>query len=53
MFTGIVTDIGTVRSVVRTGDTRLVIGCGYDMPGVAIGASIATGIAFSIGHSRR
>lgn len=41
MFTGIITDIGTVRSVEQRGDTRLVIGCGYDMDSVAMGASIA------------
>jgi riboflavin synthase len=41
MFTGIVTDIGTVRAAEPRGDLRLVIGCGYDMNGVALGASIA------------
>ena len=41
MFTGIITDIGTIRSVERRDDTRIVIGCHYDMGGVAIGASIA------------
>ncbi|BAV65170.1 riboflavin synthase [Sphingobium cloacae] len=41
MFTGIITDIGTIRSSEQRGDLRLVIGCGYDMEGVAIGASIA------------
>jgi riboflavin synthase len=41
MFTGIVTDIGTIRAADRRGDLRLVIGCHYDMAGVAIGASIA------------
>lgn len=41
MFTGIVTDIGTIRSAEQRGDLRLTIGCGYDMSGVAIGASIA------------
>lgn len=41
MFTGIVTDIGTIRSAETRGDLRLVIGCSYDMAGVAIGASIA------------
>ena len=41
MFTGIITDIGTVRSVETRGDMRLVIGCSYPMDGVAIGASIA------------
>ena len=41
MFTGIITDIGTVQSVEQRGDTRLVIGCSYDMGTVAMGASIA------------
>lgn len=41
MFTGIITDIGTVRSAEQRGDLRLVIGCGYDMAGVDMGASIA------------
>ena len=41
MFTGIVTDIGTVRSVEQRGDLRLVIGTGYDMDTVELGASIA------------
>ena len=41
MFTGIVTAIGTVRSVEQRGDLRLVIACDYDMAGVDLGASIA------------
>jgi riboflavin synthase len=41
MFTGIITDIGTVRSVEQKADVRLLIGCGYDMGTVDIGASIA------------
>ncbi|NIJ17646.1 riboflavin synthase [Sphingobium vermicomposti] len=41
MFTGIITDIGEIRAVDQRGDLRLVIGCAYDMDGVAIGASIA------------
>ena len=41
MFTGIVTDIGTIRSVEERGDLRLVIGTSYDTATVAIGASIA------------
>jgi riboflavin synthase len=41
MFTGIITDIGTVRSVEERGDRRLVIGCGYDLSTVDLGASIA------------
>lgn len=41
MFTGIITDIGTIRTSEQRGDLRLVIGSGYDMASVAIGASIA------------
>lgn len=41
MFTGIITDIGAIRSAEQRGDLRLAIGCAYDMEGVAIGASIA------------
>ena len=41
MFTGIVTDVGTVRKVEQRGDLRLVIATGYDMESVDLGASIA------------
>lgn len=41
MFTGIVTDIGTLAAVERRGDLHARIACGYDMGGVARGASIA------------
>ena len=41
MFTGIVTDIGTVTKAEQRGDLRLTVQCGYDMATVAIGASIA------------
>ena len=41
MFTGIITDIGTIRQAEQRGDLRLVIGSAYDMESVAIGASIA------------
>jgi riboflavin synthase len=41
MFTGIITDIGTIRSHQQRGDLRLVIASAYAMDGVAIGASIA------------
>jgi riboflavin synthase len=41
MFTGIITDIGTVRSVEQKGDLRLIIGSSYDMATVDLGASIA------------
>ncbi len=41
MFTGLITDIGEVRAVDRSGDTRFTIGTGYDLNEVDIGASIA------------
>jgi riboflavin synthase len=49
MFTGIITDIGTVRTAQQRGDLRLVIGCHYDMASVAIGASIAcSGVCLTV-----
>lgn len=49
MFTGIITDIGTVTSVEQRGDLRMVIGCNYDMDNVAIGASIAcSGVCLTV-----
>ena len=41
MFTGIITDIGTVRSREDRGDTRLIIGTSYVTGTVDLGASIA------------
>jgi riboflavin synthase len=41
MFTGIITDIGTITSAESRGDLRLTIACHYDMGGVDLGASIA------------
>lgn len=41
MFTGIVTDIGTVLELEKRGDLRARIGCAYDVDGIEIGASIA------------
>ncbi len=41
MFTGIVTDVGTIRKAEQRGDLRLTIGTGYDMTTVELGASIA------------
>ncbi|WCL52994.1 riboflavin synthase [Gimibacter soli] len=43
MFTGIVTDVGAVKALEKRGDLRVVIGTGYDLSDVAIGASIACG----------
>ena len=41
MFTGIITDIGTVRSAEQRGDLRLTIACAYDLATVDLGASIS------------
>ncbi|USG60076.1 riboflavin synthase [Sneathiella marina] len=41
MFTGIITDIGTVRGFEKTGDTRFEIDTAYDTGTIDIGASIA------------
>ncbi|MBL6638247.1 MAG: riboflavin synthase [Planktomarina sp.] len=41
MFTGIITDIGTIRSVEQRGDLRIEIATGYDVTTVDMGASIA------------
>ena len=41
MFTGIITDIGTVRKAEQRGDLRLTIGSAFDMDTVDLGASIA------------
>lgn len=41
MFTGIITDIGTIDHVEQRGDLHARIRCSYDMGSVALGASIA------------
>ena len=49
MFTGIVTDVGTVVSAEERADLRLAIRCGYDMAGVDLGASIAcSGVCLTV-----
>jgi len=49
MFTGIVTDVGTVRSAEQRGDLRLVIETGYDMDTVDLGASIScSGVCLTV-----
>src|SRR3982751_4763934 len=49
MFTGIVTDVGTVRSAEQRGDLRLMIATGYDMDTVELGASIAcSGVCLTV-----
>ena len=49
MFTGIVTDVGTVRTAEQRGDLRLTIGTSYDLDTVDLGASIAcSGVCLTV-----
>src|SRR5206468_9672356 len=49
MFTGIVTDIGTVRKIEQRGDLRLQIQTGYDTSTIDLGASIAcSGVCLTV-----
>ena len=49
MFTGIITDIGSIRSVEHRGDLRAIIGCAYDSDGIDVGASIAcSGVCLTV-----
>ena len=49
MFTGIITDIGTIESVEARGDTRVVIRTAYDTTTVDLGASIAcSGVCLTV-----
>ena len=49
MFTGIVTDVGTVRSAEQRGDLRLVVGTSYDTDSVDMGASIScSGVCLTV-----
>ena len=57
MFTGLIGDVGEILSVERLGDLRVRIGCGFDVSGIAQGASIACdGICLTVvdkGHDPR
>jgi len=49
MFTGIVTDVGTVRKAEQRGDLRLEITTGYDLATVDLGASIScSGVCLTV-----
>lgn len=49
MFTGIVSDIGTIESVENRGDTRLRIATAYDPDTIDLGASIAcSGVCLTV-----
>lgn len=49
MFTGIVSDIGSIRSVERRGDVRVVVDTAYDTATVDLGASIScSGVCLTV-----
>ncbi|QLC22651.1 riboflavin synthase [Parasphingopyxis sp. CP4] len=49
MFTGIITDVGTIAEAEQRGDLRLTVQCSYDMAGVELGASIAcSGVCLTV-----
>ena len=49
MFTGIITDIGTIASVKTLADTRVVVRSGYDPATIDLGASIAcSGVCLTV-----
>lgn len=49
MFTGIITDVGTIERVEQRGDLRVVIGTAYDTTSVDLGASIAcSGVCLTV-----
>lgn len=49
MFTGIITDIGTIERVEARGDRRIFVRTDYDMAGVDLGASIAcSGVCLTV-----
>jgi riboflavin synthase len=49
MFTGIITDVGTIEAVEKRGDTRIRIGTLYDTATVDLGASIScSGVCLTV-----
>ncbi|KLN59357.1 riboflavin synthase subunit alpha [Kiloniella spongiae] len=49
MFTGIITDLGSVKSIIDNGDKRFVFNTAFDMDTVDIGASIAcSGVCLTV-----
>ncbi len=49
MFTGIVTDIGEVRSLKKNGDTRIAVTTAYDTSTIEFGASIScSGVCLTV-----
>ena len=49
MFTGIITDLGRVRSITKTGDWRFELIAAYDMESIDLGASICcSGVCLTV-----
>ncbi len=49
MFTGIITDVGEIRSIEHRGDLRAVISTAFDTSGVDLGASIScSGVCLTV-----
>ncbi|MES2096644.1 MAG: riboflavin synthase [Pseudomonadota bacterium] len=49
MFTGIITDVGTIQRIEHRGDLRIVVSTGYDTATVDLGASIAcSGVCLTV-----
>jgi len=49
MFTGIITDVGTVASLTKSGDTKIIIKTAFDTDNIDIGASIAcSGVCLTV-----
>ena len=49
MFTGIITDVGTIDRVEQRGDLRVVVSTAYDSAGIDLGASIAcSGVCLTV-----
>ena len=49
MFTGIVTDLGSLRSIEQQGDARFFFQTGYDTAEIAMGASVAcSGVCLTV-----
>src|SRR3546814_14181274 len=49
MFTGIITDVGTIDALEQRGDLRVRVRAAYDMAGVDLGASIAcSGVCLTV-----
>ena len=49
MFTGIITDIGTIEAVEHRGDLRVTVATGYDTATIDLGASIAcSGVCLTV-----